>query len=64
MLRLPPLIKDLPKAEREKITTRLFNYNYEKVFAATVKVLDDNDFTIDNMDLNTGLTRKRGVMLY
>jgi len=48
-------IRELPEAEKEKITTRIYNYDYETVFSAIISVCYDSDKLIDKMDKEIGL---------
>jgi hypothetical protein len=48
-------IADLPKEEREKITTRTYEKDYENVFKATMSAFEDKGTPAINTDKSTGL---------
>lgn len=48
-------IRELPKEEQEKITTRIYDYKYDTVFEAIVSVCFDSNFVIEKMDKESGL---------
>lgn len=48
-------LKDMPKEQRELITTRTYNHDYIKVFKAVITVLSDRGYIIQNSDKELGM---------
>lgn len=48
-------IRSLPLVEREQITTRIFSYDYDKVFDAVMNVFMDSGYPIKEADKDIGL---------
>ena len=48
-------LNDLPKEERQLITTRIYNKDYDTVFMAVMNAFQNKDYPILNTDKNAGL---------